>query len=180
MNNKTNNKLSKFLSLLLRHSPKTIGITLDENGWTDVIDLIDKMNKNGEKINMEILKEIVNTDNKSRYTFDENYTKIRATQGHSVKVELGYIPQKPPIILYHGTGKKYIESIFKDGIKKQSRNHVHLSGDKETALKVGQRHGTPIILEILSEEMYNNNHQFFLSENGVWLTDYIPVEYIKK
>ena len=180
MNNKTTNKLSKFLSLVLRHSPETIGITLDENGWTDVIDLIDKMNKNGEKINMEVLKEIVNTDNKSRYTFDENYTKIRATQGHSVKVELGYIPQKPPIILYHGTGKKYIESIFKDGIKKQSRNHVHLSGDKETALKVGQRHGTPIILEILSEEMYNNNHQFFLSENGVWLTDYIPVEYIKK
>jgi len=129
---------------------------------------------------MDVLKEIVNTDNKSRYTFDENYTKIRATQGHSVKVELGYIPQKPPIILYHGTGKKYIESILKDGIKKQSRNHVHLSGDKETALKVGQRHGVPIIVEILSEEMYNNNYQFFLSENGVWLTDYIPVEYIKK
>lgn len=180
MNNKNINKLSKFLSLVLRHSPKTIGISLDKNGWTSVNELIDKMNKNGKEINMEILKEIVYTDDKTRYAFNENFTQIRANQGHSIEVELGYVPQKPPVILYHGTGKKSVESIFKGGIEKKSRHHVHLSGDLETALKVGERHGIPVILEVLAEEMYKNNYHFFLSENDVWLTDYVPVEYIRK
>lgn len=173
------NKVSKFLSLILRHNPEKIGIELDEAGWANVDDLISKMNFNGQEIGFETLDFIVKTNKKKRFAFNTDKTKIRANQGHSIKIEHGFKHKTPPEILFHGTGKKSIESILKNGIEKRNRHHVHLSSDKETALKVGQRHGKPVVLEIMSLKMAENGHEFYLSENNVWLTDFIPTEFIK-
>jgi putative RNA 2'-phosphotransferase len=178
-NEKQDIKISKFLSLVLRHKPETVGIALDENGWTDVEILLLKLNQNGLKIDKSLLEHIVETNTKKRFAFNEAHDKIRANQGHSVEVNLGYLPQKPPRILYHGTGEKSVNSILKSGLEKRDRHHVHLSADYDTAVKVGQRHGKPVVLEISAEEMYNDKHEFFLSENGVWLTDVVPDRYIR-
>jgi len=173
-------QISKFLSLVLRHQPETIAIQLDENGWTDVKDLIDKANNYGIKFDRETLNHIVATNPKKRFAFNETLDKIRASQGHSIEIELGYTNQKPPEILFHGTGEKSVQSILETGLEKQSRQHVHLSSDIETALKVGQRHGKPFIFKVLAEQMYNDNFQFFISDNGVWLTDNVPTKYLKR
>lgn len=172
--------LSKYLSLVLRHQPDEIDIELDENGWARVDELIEKINQKGIKIDLTILKTIVETNNKKRFAFNENGDKIRASQGHSISIDLGYTPQKPPSVLFHGTAQQNVESILKNGIEKRSRQHVHLSADVDTALKVGQRHGKPIILQINSASMFEQNHSFFISENGVWLTDFVPSKYILK
>jgi putative RNA 2'-phosphotransferase len=179
INDKENTKISKFLSLVLRHQPETIGISLDENGWTDVNTLIDKMNHNGFTISNEILKYIVESNNKKRFAFNEANTLIRASQGHSIEVNLGYSPQQPPLILFHGTSDQNVESILNKGIEKRSRNHVHLSLDIDTAIKVGQRHGKPVIFEVASGQMYEDGFKFFISENNVWLTDQVPSKYLK-
>ncbi|MBL7837657.1 MAG: RNA 2'-phosphotransferase [Bacteroidetes bacterium] len=173
-------QISKFLSLVLRHQPETISIQLDQNGWTDVNELIERANNYGVKFDREILNHIVETNSKKRFAFNETFDKIRASQGHSVDIELGYTNQKPPEILYHGTGEKSVQSIFESGLEKQSRQHVHLNCEIESAIKVGQRHGKPIVLKILAEQMYNDNFQFFLSDNGVWLTDNVPAKYLKR
>lgn len=172
-------QLSKFLSLVLRHAPEKIGIELDEHGWTNVLILIEKMNLAQKKIDVDILKNIVDTNPKKRFAFNETFDKIRASQGHSVDIELGYIAQQPPSILYHGTSSKTVDIILNEGIKKMTRQHVHLSFEKETALKVGARHGKPSILIIESLQMFHDQYEFFLSENGVWLTDHIPAKYIR-
>lgn len=176
---KENTRISKFLSLVLRHKPEEIGIELDENGWTDVTMLIEKVNKAGIALTFEILKHVVDTNAKKRYSFNESFDKIRANQGHSVEIDLGYTPQVPPEILYHGTGEKFIGSILEKGLLKQNRHHVHLSADVETAFMVGQRHGKPFVFEVLAGQMHRDNFQFFLSANGVWLTDFVPVKYLK-
>ncbi len=173
-------KSSKFLSLVLRHQPETIGIELDQNGWVDINELIEKANNNGIKLDREMLNHIVATNSKKRFAFNDTLDKIRASQGHSIEVELGYTNQKPPKILYHGTAENSVESILNTGLKKRSRQHVHLSSDIETALKVGQRHGKPFVFEVLAEQMYDDKFQFFVSENGVWLTDNVPKEYLKQ
>lgn len=178
MSNKTD-KLSVFISLILRHKPEVINIRLDEFGYANVEELIKGVNDSGRKLSFEILEEIVVTDNKKRYSFNEDKTKIRANQGHSVMVNLDLKPVKPPMVLYHGTSKKNLEVILAEGLKTMTRNHVHLSIDKETALKVGKRHGEPILLEIDSNKMYLDGHDFYLSENGVWLTNSVPIKYIK-
>lgn len=172
-------KISKFLSLVLRHKPEEIGIELDSNGWTDVQKLIEKTNDANVPLTLEILKHVVTTNPKQRFAFNDNFEKIRANQGHSVEVELGYEPKTPPVILYHGTGEKFVASIRQEGLLKQSRHHVHLSADIDTALKVGQRHGKPFVFEVLSAEMHADNFKFFLSDNGVWLTDFVPARYLK-
>ncbi len=171
-------KLSKFLSLVLRHSPETINIQLDDNGWTDVSNLIKQLNANGRKITQSILKEIVATSDKKRFAFDAHCRKIRANQGHSVAVNLELEERTPPEILYHGTVEKYLGLIWQKGLQKQSRHHVHLSSNLETAKAVGKRRGAPVILEVLSGEMAAAGMTFFLSENGVWLTDHVPVEFL--
>lgn len=173
-------KLSKFLSLILRHKPDTIGIKLDDSGWTDVDSLISKMNDYGISIDLETLILLVETNNKKRFAFNQNQTKIRANQGHSVNIELGYKAKMPPETLYHGTGNKSVKSILKKGIEKRKRHHVHLSLDIETALNVGRRHGKPVVFEILSKQMFEDGFEFFLSKNGVWLTDNVPVKYLRK
>lgn len=172
--------ISKFLSLVLRHQPETIGIHLDHNGWTDVDELIEKSNIYGVKFDRETLNHIVETNPKKRFAFNDTFDKIRASQGHSIEIELGYTNQKPPEILYHGTGEKSVQSIIDTGLEKRSRQHVHLSSDIETAIKVGQRHGKPYVFKVLAGQMYNNNFQFFISDNGVWLTDNVPTKYLKR
>ena len=171
-------KLSVFISLILRHKPETIGIQLDEHGWANVDELIDGTNNTGRKIDIEILEEIVRTDNKQRYSFNEDETLIRANQGHSIPVDVELKKHQPPQILYHGTASRFFDSIMQDGLKPMSRLYVHLSSDMETAMKVGKRHGEPVVLKVKSEEMYKDGIEFYLSENGVWLTKNVDKKYI--
>ena len=180
MNNNKATKHSKFLSLVLRHKPQTIGIDLDENGWVDIDVLIQNINDFGKKITREELYFMVENNPKRRFAINESKNKIRANQGHSVNVNLGFEPVQPPEILFHGTAQRFLDSIFGKGLEKQNRHHVHLSADKITATNVGQRHGKPIILEVKALEMFKDGFQFFLSENGVWLTDKVPCEYFNK
>ena len=171
--------LSKFISLILRHKPEVIGITLDEHGWADVNALIDGINSSGKyTLDMSTLEEVVRTDSKQRYSFSEDRTKIRANQGHSVNVDVELKECEPPEYLYHGTAQRFAESILQQGLTPQTRLYVHLSKDTVTAEKVGKRHGKPRIFTVSAGEMYCSGYKFYLSENGVWLTKYVPTEYI--
>lgn len=170
--------VSRMLSKYLRHCPQDIGLTLMEGGWVYVSDLIEACKKHGFPFTKETLQLIVENNDKKRFSFDSTGDKIRANQGHSVDVDLQLEEKVPPVILYHGTAKSSVPSILKDGLKKCNRHHVHLSSNRETAMKVGSRHGSPICLEINSGQMYNENYKFYQSENGVWLTDHVPVKYI--
>lgn len=172
-------ELSKFISLILRHKPQAIGISLDEHGWARVDELLSGINRT-HTINMDILEEIVLTDNKQRYSFSEDKTLIRANQGHSVNVDVGLEEKIPPEILFHGTGEKFVPSIDIQGLIPKSRLYVHLSKDAETAEKVGKRHGPPVIYRIKSAEMSNDGYKFYLSVNGVWLTKEVPLKYLEK
>lgn len=173
-------KLSVFISLVLRHKPDAAGIILDEHGWANVKELLDGINDTGRKIDMEILEEIVKTDNKQRYSFNEDKTLIRANQGHSIPVDVELKKQEPPEFLYHGTADRFIKAIMKEGLKPMSRLYVHLSKDIETANKVGKRHGKPVILKVHSGQMYKDGIMFYLSENGVWLTKNVDVKYLEQ
>ena len=194
-----NKNTSKFISLILRHKPETIGITLDEHGWADVRELIDGINQSeGHTLDMEILEEIVRTDEKQRYSFNEDHTLIRANQGHSIPVDVELEEKTPPDILWHGTGEKYVASIDAQGLIPKSRLYVHLSSDKETAKKVGSRHGRcrartasasssrtahgsgTVIYEIDCRQMAADGYHFFESANHVWLTKEVPVRYLRK
>lgn len=172
-------KISKFLSLVLRHQPQKINLSLDENGWTDVTTLIRQANKYGVPLSVDTLSYVVATNDKKRFSFNPDKTKIRASQGHSVEIELGYSEQKPPAVLYHGTSEKSIAAILKNGIEKRHRHHVHLSSEKNTARKVGQRHGKPVIFQIDAEGMYTSGFPFYLSDNQVWLTDFVPPAFLQ-
>lgn len=170
---------SKFVSLILRHKPEIIGIHLDEHGWANVEELIAGISKTHE-FNREILEEIVRTDKKQRFTFNEDKTKIRANQGHSIPVDVELQEATPPDRLWHGTGEKYVASIDQQGLISKNRLYVHLSADAATATKVGSRHGKPALYIVKTKEMHENGYKFFLSKNGVWLTKEVPVEYLIK
>ena len=172
-------RLSRYLSLILRHHPKVIGISLDAHGWADVDELIAGIAQK-KKFSREILEEIVKTDKKQRYSFSEDGTKIRANQGHSVQVDLELQPIEPPDLLWHGTAEKYADSIEKTGLKPGSRMYVHLSPDIETAVAVGKRHGRPIVYEVKSGQMYRDGFSFYRSVNGVWLTSRVPNIYLER
>ena len=167
----------KLIALALRHKPEVLNLSLDSHGWASTADLVAQLNKR-QPFTMEMLEEIVRTDGKQRFSFNTDKTGIRANQGHSIPVDLDLSPLKPPEILWHGTGKKYEESIRKQGIQKQSRQYVHLSDCLETAVKVGQRHGKPVVFDIDAARMYLDGYDFYRSENGVWLTDAVPPKYI--
>lgn len=172
-------KSSKILSLVLRHKPEVIGLTLDKEGWANVNDLIKKINTNSEfTTNFDELVQVVANSDKQRFTFNDDRTKIRANQGHSLPVDLGLTPVEPPPTLYHGTAIRNISAIKKEGINKQARQHVHLSTHIDTAFKVGGRHGKPAILVIGAAKMHLYGHEFMQSKNGVWLTDHVPPQYI--
>ncbi|BAQ61284.1 RNA:NAD 2'-phosphotransferase [Geminocystis sp. NIES-3708] len=178
---KNENKLvtiSKFLSKYLRHKPLEIGLNIDSQGWVDVEELLFICKVNNFSITKSELKEVVISSDKNRFSFDKTGTKIRANQGHSIKIDLDLKPEIPPSILYHGTGKQFIDSIFQEGLLKMSRHHVHLSSDIETAKKVGQRKGKLVILKINALSMHKNGYLFYISDNGVWLVDFVPANYL--
>lgn len=177
---------SKLLSLVLRHHPEKINITLDEKGWANTNELLEKINKyigigsSLGQLDLKELEKVVKENNKQRFSFNEDKSMIRANQGHSIKVDLELKEAIPPAILYHGTAKKSIPSILKTGIDKRKRNHVHLSDTIELATTVGSRHGEVEVLAIKAMAMRAEGHKFYLSENKVWLTDFVPVEFIQK
>lgn len=170
-------KLGRFLSLVLRHNPSAAGISLDEHGWADVEELLNGVRGTGRKIDREALERIVRENNKQRYSFNEDHTKIRANQGHSLQVDVELRETKPPRYLYHGTAARFLPAIQAEGIKKMTRQYVHLSGDYQTAAAVGRRHGAPVVLRINAGTMAENGIRFYRSENGVWLCEYVPPEY---
>ncbi|MDO4851182.1 MAG: RNA 2'-phosphotransferase [Actinomycetota bacterium] len=170
-------KESRFLALVLRHKPEEAGIVLDEHGWADVDDLIAGMSTR-HPFSRVMLEEIVATDSKGRYSFNEDRSLIRANQGHSVDVDVELEEKEPPGTLFHGTAKKYLDSIMEQGLIPKSRLYVHLSADEETAIKVGRRHGSPAVLTIDASTMHNAGIKFYLSKNGVWLTKHVPPQYL--
>jgi putative RNA 2'-phosphotransferase len=170
---KDKTQISKFLSLILRHKPHEANIMLDENGWTNVAILLKNV-----KITKAELDSIVDTNDKKRFAYNKDQTMIRASQGHSVNVDLNIEPIKPPEFLYHGTTIQNITSIFKTGLEKRKRQHVHLSENFDTAINVGSRYGKPEVLVVKALEMFNNGFSFYKSENNVWLTNSVPFEYL--
>ena len=172
-------KASKFLSLVLRHEPEQIGLVLDGRGWADIDELIEKAGKRGMALTRELIARVVETSDKQRFAIDATGRRIRANQGHSVDVDLGLAPAEPPPVLFHGTGETSLAAIRAEGLKAGQRQHVHLSPDEDTAIRVGRRHGRPAVLRIAAGRMQNRGHAFFLSTNGVWLTDSVPSEFIK-
>ncbi len=171
---------SKFLSLVLRHQPDVIGMQLDPEGWLPIDELIENANRKGNELSLELLHEVVASCEKTRFSLSDDGLKIRANQGHSVPdIELNLEPVTPPNPLFHGTVAAFIESIREQGLLKRSRNHVHLSADIETAKKVGARRGKPLILTIRTEAMHESGHIFYISANGVWLTDAVPTRFIE-
>jgi putative RNA 2'-phosphotransferase len=178
MNENEKTKTSRFLSLVLRHQPDEIGLQLDANGWANVTELIDKAGQSGRHFTEQDLAEIVASNDKQRFTYNEDRSKIRANQGHSIDVELQLDAAIPPDQLYHGTVERFLPSIREKGLLKMNRHHVHMSKDITTAEKVGDRRGEAIILTINTGDMHKDGFAFFLSANGVWLTDHVPVSYI--
>jgi putative RNA 2'-phosphotransferase len=169
-------KTSRFLSLVLRHKPEAINISLDQEGWTDV----DKLLKNMRNLSRQQLELLVSDNDKQRFEFSEDGKRIRASQGHSLKVDLQLVSKKPPDRLYHGTFPKAMEYITSDGLKPMSRHHVHMAADTSTAVTVGSRRGAPILLEISAGKMFDIGYEFYCSNNGVWLTDKVPPIFLKE
>jgi putative RNA 2'-phosphotransferase len=170
-------KTSKFLSFVLRHKPEAISLQLDDSGWALISDLINKADK---ELNLtpSLIEYTAATNDKKRFQISDDRLRIRASQGHSIKVDLQLMPQKPPTILFHGTATRFLASIQKEGIKAGQRHHVHLSTDEDIATSVGTRYGKPVILEVDSISMYKKGYDFFLSENNVWLVEKVPPEFI--
>ena len=173
-------KISKYLSKHLRHTPERIGIKLTEGGWVAVDELLAACAKDNFTLSRNQLNEVVEKNSKKRFSFDPTGKLIRANQGHSVEVHLQLEPQVPPEVLYHGTGRGAVESIIHTGLSKMSRHHVHLSIDIATARNVGKRYGSPVVFAVDSAAMYGDGYQFFCSDNGVWLVDCVPPQYLKQ
>lgn len=178
MTDKETIKTSKFLSLILRHEPERVGLKLGQAGWVSVEALLQAVNRHGVALSLEQLKHIVATSDKRRFAFSEDGQRIRASQGHSVEIDLQYAPQTPPEMLYHGTATRFVESIRQHGLKKMERHDVHLSAETKVTIQVGGRHGKPVLLTIRAGEMHRAGHVFRCSANGVWLVERVPVEFI--
>ncbi len=171
--------LSKFLSLVLRHHPETIGIQLDQNGCTNISDLIEATSRHGRQLDHTLLMRVVHENDKQRFAISEDGRRIRANQGHSIEVDLDLTSQAPPQVLYHGTVRRFLTGIQREGLVPGRRQYVHLSPDERTAHLVGKRRGKPIVLRIRAQQMATAGTPFFLSRNGVWLTAHVPPEYIE-
>ncbi len=171
-------KLSCFISLVLRHKPEAAGIQLDEHGWASVEALIQGVNGTGRSLDYALLEEIVRTDEKGRYSFNEDRTKIRANQGHSLPVDVELREAEAPAVLYHGTATRFLDGILREGLKPMGRLYVHLSKDYDAAVKVGSRHGKPAVLRVDAAQMQEDGFQFYLSQNSVWLTKQVPYRYL--
>lgn len=171
--------LSKFLSLILRHDPASVGISLDASGWVNVDVLLHAIEQRGEPIDRERLERIVVGSDKQRFALSPDGAKIRASQGHSVEVELGYSSQRPPAVLFHGTVERVLPSIRERGLLKGQRHHVHLSATRDLAVVVGSRRGRPVVLLVDAAAMAEAGYEFFCSANGVWLTEHVPASYLR-
>ncbi|MGM9613540.1 MAG: RNA 2'-phosphotransferase [Butyricicoccus sp.] len=179
MDKKQEERLSRYLSFVLRHHPEAAGITLHRKGaWAEVDALLHGVQRAGKPLDLPLLEKIVCEDRKQRYSFSPDHRYIRANQGHSVDVDLGFEPLEPPAVLYHGTATRFLDSIRAEGITRQSRQYVHLSRDVKTAFAVGGRHGIPVVLELDAAAMHRDSIPFYLSENGVWLCDAVPWHYV--
>jgi putative RNA 2'-phosphotransferase len=179
MNSKDIVRISKFLSLILRHEPEGVGLKLDSAGWAGVAELLQAVKRHGLALTFEQLKDVVETNDKKRFAFSEDRQRIRASQGHSVAVDLQYEPTVPPRFLYHGTPERFVESIRRSGLNRGECHHVHLSPDPETAINVGQRRGRPVVLKIRAGEMHRTRHVFYRSANNVWLVEHVPAQFIE-
>ena len=171
-------QISKFLSLVLRHQPEKIGLRLSQSGWASVGELIEASRQRGIEFTLEELQNVVASNDKKRFSLSEDGLSIRANQGHSIEVELGYAPKAPPDVLFHGTAERFLTSIEQQGLIKGKRHHVHLSADVETATKVGRRHGKPVVLKVEAGKMCQDGFVFCLSANKVWLTERVPIQYL--
>ncbi len=172
-------KMGRFLSLVLRHQPQAAGITLDQNGWASVDELIRGVNRTGRRLDRAALDRIVAENSKQRYSFNEDRTRIRANQGHSLTVDVELKQQMPPAVLYHGTAQHYVQSILQQGIRRGTRQHVHLTEDQKLAAKVGSRHGQPAVLAVDAADMHQAGYLFYRSENDVWLCEHVPAIYMR-
>lgn len=177
---KSQNRLSRTLSLVLRHDPGVIGLILDDHGWARIDELLDCLNRKGKRVDRDLLEEIVAESDKQRFRISEDGKRVRANQGHSILIELNLEKKAPPQWLYHGTASRFMDAIEREGLQKKSRHHVHLCGDQETARKVGARHGKPVVLEVAAQLMVSHGHQFSQSESGVWLVDEVPPDYLNQ
>jgi len=171
-------KTSKFLSLVLRHQPEVIGVTLDSEGWIDVAELLQACAQHGRSLTRDVLEDVVRNNDKQRFAFSADGSRIRANQGHSVEVDLKLAPCPPPDVLFHGTVAQFLASIRHNGLLKGTRQHVHLSPDEATAQKVGARRGRPVVLHIAAQQMFAAGHLFYQSANGVWLVETVPPEFL--
>lgn len=169
---------SKFMSLVLRHEPEKIGLQLDAQGWADVDDLLQRMADHGVALDRQTLQAVVETNDKQRFALSDDGLRIRASQGHSIQVDLGLEALQPPAWLYHGTVARFVGAIREQGLRPGERQHVHLSLDRQTAQQVGARRGAPVILSVDAGRMYADGHVFHRSANGVWLTTHVPPQYI--
>lgn len=176
---KTDTKISKRLALWLRHQPEDAGLVLTRNGWANVSVVLNALEKKGLACDLTQLRRVVETNDKKRFEFSDDGMMIRARQGHSVTIDLALEPLTPPDILFHGTATRFLPTILKDGLKPMNRHHVHLSTDRDTALKVGTRHGKPAILKVDAGPMHANGHVFFRTDNGVWLTETVPPTFLE-
>ncbi len=170
--------ISKFLSLVLRHEPQAIGLSLDSAGWADVNELLSKAALHKRPLSRELLQTVVETSDKQRFALSADGTRIRANQGHSIDVELDLVTAVPPAVLYHGTAKRFLDSILTQGLTKRQRHHVHMTEDQAVGIVVGSRYGNPVLLSIDAQRMAEDGLIFFLAANGVWLTDQVPSSYV--
>lgn len=184
MHNENNSKrittISKFMSLVLRHEPARIGLTLGEGGWVPVAELLAGCERAGKRISPALLREVVDNNDKQRFAFSDDGLRIRANQGHSVQVDLGLVPEVPPPQLYHGTASRFLKSILEQGLLRGSRHHVHMTEKQDVAVSVGTRHGLPVVLVVDALRMQQEGHVFYRSDNGVWLTDQVGTQYLTR
>ena len=179
MNEKELIRTSKFLSLILRHEPERVGLKLEEGGWVGVNDLLQATNRHGVSLTLEQLKQVVANNSKKRFAFSDDGQLIRASQGHSVEIDLQYAPQTPPELLYHGTATRFLSGIRRDGLQRMARHDVHLSADPMQTRQIGSRHGKPVPLTIRAGDMHRAGHVFRCSANGVWLVNHVPATFIE-
>ena len=179
MNPTKTKRTSKFLSLVLRHNPATIGIELDPSGWVEVDVLLAALSRNRRGLTRDQLEHVVASNDKQRFSFSDDGKRIRAKQGHSVTVDLGYQASQPPETLCHGTPSRFVSAIKESGLKKMKRHHVHMHADQKLATDVGARQGKPVLLVVRSKAMHEAGFEFFVTENDVWLTDHVPPEFIE-
>jgi putative RNA 2'-phosphotransferase len=180
MNVQQQKQISKSLSHVLRHRPDSVGLELGEHGWVSVEKLLRALETHNQTISLESLQQVVAQSDKQRFELSEDGQCIRARQGHSAEIDVGYAPATPPAVLYHGTAMHNLDSIFEQGLLKGQRHHVHMSTDQEAMLRVGMRHGKPVLFRIDAAGMHDARHQFFLTGNNVWLTEHVPPEYLRR